>query len=181
MKKSKLSAVTLRAVLSTTIVLVIGLAAFGFSFAQSWLSDLAVSVSHTVADSTTSSNNVQALHKLQDELQTRQDIISRVSSLFTSKQTYQIQAVKDLTAYAAATGISISNYTFPAEASLSSPATTVTLTLTSPVPYVGLLKFMSAIEGNLPKMQISSINLGRIDGDTQSARVDQLTIEVSTI
>jgi hypothetical protein len=155
MKKLKVSAIALRAILSITIVIIIALAAFGFYYAQTLLSDLAISVNRTVADSTSSANNVQTLRKLQDELQTRQDIIVRAGSLFTLKQTYQVQTVKDLTAYATATGISISNFTFPIPAANSDTSeTTVTLTLTNPVSYVGLLKFMSAIESNLPKMQI---------------------------
>lgn len=185
MKKSKMTAVALRGILGTMIVIIIGLTGLGFYFAQNWLSDLAIDVSHTIADSTSSGNNIQALHKLQEELESRQDIISRANSLFTSKQTYQIQAVNDLTAYATATGISISNFTFPTTPTTTKSTTTdattvVTLTLSNPVRYDSLIRFMQAIEGNLPKMQISSINLSRIEGDTQSVKIDQLTIAVST-
>lgn len=183
MKKSKMTASALRGTLSTMIVLIICLSAMGFYYAQNWLNDMAISVSQTIADSTESGNNIQALHKLQNELKSRQDIISRASSLFTPKQTYQTQAVEDLTAYATATGVVISNFAFPtpvATANSATPTTTVTLTLSNPVSYINLLKFMSAIEGNLPKMQISNINIRRINGDSQSVQIDQLTVEVST-
>ena len=181
MKKSKMTASKLRGILSFLIVLTLGLSAAGFYYAQGWLSELAVSVSHTIADSTTSGNNVQALNKLQVELSSRQDIIARANNILTSRQTYQTQAVGDLTAYARATGVSISNYTFPASTdSASTPTTTITITLGNPVSYVSLLKFMKAIEGSLPKMQILNINIGRIAGDSQSVRVDQLTVAIST-
>ena len=186
MKQSKMTASKLRGILSLLIVLTLALSAVGFYYAQSWLSELAVSVSHTIADSTTSGNNVQALNKLQVELSSRQDIIARANNILTSKQTYQTQAVGDLTAYARATGVTISNYAFPASADSATtatagvPTTTITLTLGNPVPYESLLKFMKAIEGSLPKMQILNVNINRVAGDSKSVRVDQLTVAVST-
>jgi hypothetical protein len=185
MKKSKMNAVTLRGVLVTIIVLLIVLAGVGFYFTQSWLDSLAVSVSHTVADSKSSDSGLQSLQKLQEELASRQDIITKTNSIFTSTSSFQTQAVQDLIAYAAASGITISNYAFPAPASTSPatasiPTTQVTVTLTSPVNYTSLLKFMTAIEGNLPKMQIIGINVGRISGDDTSVRIDQLTVAVYT-
>jgi hypothetical protein len=185
MKKSKMTASKLRGILSFLIVITLALSATGFYYAQGWLSKLAVSVSHTIADSTTSGNNVQALNKLQVELSSRQDIIARANNISISRQTYQTQAVGDLTSYARETGVSISNYTFPASdaapaTTASTPTTTITLTLGNPVSYVSLLKFMKAIEGSLPKMQILNINIGRVTGDSQSVRVDQLTVAIST-
>ncbi len=182
--KTKLDAVALRGILGTTIVLLILLAGVGFYFAQDWLHKLAVDVSHTVAESTTSDSSVQSLQKLQQELSSRQDIITKTNSIVTSTNTYQTQAVQDLIAYATAAGINISSYSFPTPTATSAgsttPLTQVTVTLTSPVNYTSLLKFMSAIEGNLPKMQITSINLGRLASDNSSVRIDQLTVAVYT-
>lgn len=183
MKKSSMSPTTLRGILGTAIVLLIILAGVGFYFAHNWLRDLATSVSQTVASSSTSGADLQALSKLQQELLEQQDLATKAAAMFTSSQTFQTQAVKDLGIYAAATGITISNFTFPVAGAtttggVTTPSTTITITLTSPVSYINLLKFMQAIESNLPKMQISSINLGRIEGDAQSVRIDQLTVAV---
>jgi hypothetical protein len=196
MKKSKMNAITLRAILGTTVVTLIGLAAVGFYFDQSWLRTFAVSVSKTVADSQARGSDVQSLKKLQADLLARQDIITKVDTMTTSSQDYQNQVIKDLDKYAAYADVQISNYTFVAPVAASTtPATTtttvapvaasgsqaVTVAVTSPISYAKLLKFMTAIEGNLPKMQISSINLGRVEGgDSSSVRTEQLTIEVYT-
>jgi hypothetical protein len=184
MKKSSMNSAKLRAFLGTSIVLVILLAGVGFYFAQDWLHNLAVSVSHKVADSNSSDSSVQSLNKLQKELASRQDIISKTNNIVTSTSTYQTQAVKDLTAYAKASGITISSYAFPvvaaAAAGSTTPITQVTVTLTSPVSYANLLRFMTAIEGNLPKMQITSVNMGRLSGDSASVKIDQLTVAVYT-
>jgi len=184
MKKNAMNAVTLRGVLGTSIVLVIILAGVGFYFAQGWLHTFATSVSRTVADSNSSDNSVQSLTKLQQELSTRQDIVTKTNAIMTSSSTFQTQAVQDLTVYAAAAGISISNYAFPvvpaSSVALTVPITQVTVTLKSPVAYNNLIEFMTAIEGNLPKMQITSVNLGRISGDAASVKIDQLTVAVYT-
>jgi hypothetical protein len=168
------------------IVLLIVIAGVGFYFAQSYLHDLAVTVGNTVAQSKNSDSSLQSLNQLQQNLTNQQDIISKTNSIFASTATFQTQAVKDLIAYAATTGITISNYTFPAASvsstatSASVPTTQVTITLASPVNYKKLLSFMMAIEGNLPKMQITSLNLGRVPGDASSVRIDQLTVAVYT-
>ncbi|MDB5167168.1 MAG: hypothetical protein JWN26_313 [Candidatus Saccharibacteria bacterium] len=184
MKKSGLNAVTLRGILGTCIVLLVLLAGVGFYFAQNLLHNFAVSVSHTIADSQASGTGLQSLQTLQDELSTQQDIITKTNNIFTSTTTYQTQAVQDLSTYAAATGITITNYTFPVVAASSTattiPTTQVTITLGSPVSYTNLLKFMTEVEGNLPKMQITGINLSRISGDSSSVKIDQLTIAVYT-
>lgn len=184
MKKSSMSATTLKAILGTSIVLIIGLAGVGFYFAQDWLRSQAVEVSHAIADSNSSDSTIQSLNKLQQELETRQDIITKTNTIMTSSSTYQTQAVEDLTTYATASGITISNYAFPAATATSAtqvvPLTQVTVTLSSPVTYTSLLKFMTAIEGNLPKMQITSVNLGRAASNPQSVKIDQLTVAVYT-
>jgi len=198
MKQSGITASKLRVILSIMVVFLIGLSAVGFYFGQSWLQTLAVSVSRTIADSKVSGGDVQSLKKIQADLLTRQGIIAKANSIMASSQDYQNQTIQDLDRYAAGTGITISNYSFAptvaaapaagtgaaAGAAPSAPATgskSVTVTLTSPLAYTKLLKFMSAIESNLPKMQVSSVNLGRVTGsDSDSIRTEQLTIEVYT-
>lgn len=201
MKKSGMSATTLRTILSIIVIILIGLSAAGFYFGQNWLRTLAVSVSHTIADSKASGNDVQSLKKLQQDLLARQDIIAKANSIVSSSQNYQNQTIQDLDKYATDTGIVILNYNFTpptatasaaptsgaatatqtASSALGTGSTSVTVTLSSPVSYKKLLKFMTAIESNLPKMQISSINLGRVIGNnSDSVNTEQITVEVYT-
>ncbi|CAN5369369.1 hypothetical protein BH10PAT4_BH10PAT4_3350 [soil metagenome] len=184
MKKSRMSAIILQRALGTSIVLLIILSGVGFYFAQEWLHTLATSVSQTVAQSKTRDSGLQSLNKLQKELEAQQEITTKTNNIAASNTAYQTQSVQDLIAYAGATGITISDYAFPLAAATPAattvPATQVTVKLTSPISYSSLLKFMTAIEGNLPKMQITSVNLGRIVGDNSSVKIDQLTIAVYT-
>lgn len=189
MKPSKLTAVSLRAFLATMIVLIIILAGVGFYFTQDWLRSYSRTVGQAVADSISTGNDIQNLQKLQKELEERQDTIVKASSLITSTQTYQSQAIQDLKTYASLSGVAISNFTFtpvtatPTTGAAASTAATsgVTVTLTSPVGYTSLLKFLTLIEGNIPKMQVSSMSLGRISGSSDSVKIDTITIEVSAL
>ena len=201
MKKNKLNAITLRTILGVCVVILVGLSAVGFYFGQNWLRTYAVSVSQTVANSKASGNDIQTLKTLQQNLLARQDIIAKATSIIASGQDYQTQTIHDLDKYAVYADVAISNYSFaqtttptasvtssatasmatPTQAAAGTGSKAVTITITSPVSYTKLLKFMTAIESNLPKMQISSINLGRVEGgDGSSVRTDQLTIEVYT-
>lgn len=183
MKNSKLTAVSLRGILATMIVLMIALAGVGFYFAQTWLRDYSKTVGQAVADSISTGNDIQNLQKLQGELEERQDTIAKASNLITSTQTYQSQSIQDLKTYAAISGVAISNFSFTtigATASASS-GSGVTVTLSSPVPYTSLLKFLTLVEGNIPKMQVSSMSLGRIAGSADSVKIDTITIEVSAL
>ncbi len=195
MKKPRLISTKLRSLLLVIVVILFGLSAGGFYFGQVWLRTFAGTVSQTIADSQASGNDVQSFKKLQANLASRQEIIAKATSLVASSQNYQDQAIRDLDKYASNAGISISNFSFaPAAAAAATAATptsgartpasnssSVTITLISPTSYTKLMSFMSAIEGSIPKMQISSVNLGRVpDGGQDSVKTDQLTIEVYT-
>lgn len=191
MKKSAMKATSLRTTLIVTIVLMLALSAVGFYFGQNYLMTTAASVSRSVADSKAGGTSVDAMKKVKQELLARQDITAKAGSILTSSQTYQDQAIRDLNKYAADIGINISNYSFAAPAApvaaktaAATPAaaspTTVTVALASPMSYTKLLRFMTAIENNLPKMQVSSVNMGRIDGSRDTVKTEQLTIEMYT-
>ena len=193
MKKSSMTAKTLRGILIFSIFLMIGLSATGFYFAQKWLLGLAGTISQTVADSNATDSSNQSLAQLQTALNEQQSIIAKTQVIAAPLSTYQSQAIQDLDRYASDSGITISNYSFTQPAAAATSTTTaaatssvasknqiVTATLTSPISYTKLLKFMNYVEGNLPKMQISSVNLGRSStGSGDSVRIDQLSIEVS--
>ncbi len=194
MKKSSMTAKTLRGILSFAVILIIGLSVVGFYYAQNWLLSLATSISQTVAQSNTSGTSLQSLNQLQTELNAHQDVILKVNSLIAPLQTYQSQSIKDLNQYATASGITISDYSFSKTGAAATPTTApastitttsnssvITATLASPTSFTGLLKFMHLVEGNLPKMQISSVNMSRVsDGSGDSVKIDQLSIEVYT-
>jgi ribosomal protein L30E len=184
MKKSRISPAGLRSLLIVLILLLIGFAAVGFYFAQNALVTYSKVVTQTVADSTNSGKDVQSLKKLQSDLSALQEVIAKTSNITATAANYQSQVIIDISTYAQISGINVSKYTFtqvPVAAVIGVPqSSTVTLALTSPMPYVNLLKFLRLIETNLPKMQVSSVNLTRIAEDSSTVHTDSITIDVYT-
>lgn len=195
MKKSNMTAATLRIILSTAVILLIGLSAAGFYFGQDRLRTFATTVSQKVADSQASGTDIQSLKKLEASLLERQGVIAKASTINASSIDFQKVIIQDIDKYATYAGVTVSNYSFPTVAAPTttptgtttpaaapiSGAKSVTITISSPLSYEKLMKFMSAIEGNLPKMQISKVNIGRAtSGDSSSVTTEQLTIEVYT-
>lgn len=184
MKKSRLTAVGLRSLLIVLILLLIGLATVGFYFAQTALVAYSKVVTQTVADSTNSGKDVQSLKKLQADISGLQDVIVKTSKITASASDYQSQVITDINTYAKSAGIGVSNYTFtqtPTASVAGAPqSSTVTLALTSPMPYKSLLTFLRLIETNLPKMQVSSVNLTRVEGDSSTVRTESIAIDVYT-
>lgn len=179
MKSSSITATRLRTILIASIVLLIILGVVGFYFAQNILTTVSNDVGQSVANSAASGDDVASLTKLQAQLASQKDIIAKTSKVLASSQNYQTQAITDLNVYAAATGLAISDYKFAQGASATGGAqTTVTVSLNSPISYSKLLTFMYAIENNIPKMQISGLNLSRVEGSNDSIKTDALTIEV---
>jgi uncharacterized membrane protein len=184
MKKSGISAVGFRSLLIVLIILSIGLAVVGFYFAQNALVEYSKVVGQTVADSTNTGKDVQSLKTLQAELAAKQDVIIKSASLLATTANYQSQAINDINAYATESGLNVSSYSFalaPTTAVAGAPSSSnITVSLTSPMPYLSLLKFVRLVETNIPKMQIASINLTRQEGDSTMVKTDQISIDVYT-
>lgn len=189
--KKTMKATSLRNTLVFLVLLTIVIAASSFYFGRIWLHDYAVSVNHTVANATSSKNDVSSLKKLQADIEQQQAIINKTQALFTDQANYQTQVVQDVSRYASQLGLPTPSFSFQSAGAASgtgststgqtsTPAAatgnTVTVSLQSPIAYTTLLKFIMAIEQNLPKMQITSINIGR--SDSTQVTTDALTIQV---
>ena len=198
MKPSKMTATKLRGLLSFSLVL-ISIGCFGvFYMASGQLKASATEASRVIADAEASRNNLQALQTLQAELEKQRDTIARVDSVVANSQSYeyQNQIIADINKYAVVAKIDLTNIDFgtkdAAAGASTAPApgvpvaaptpsglksTTVTISLKSPTNYINLLNFVHLIEQNLPKMQISKMNLTS-DGKSDQVGSDALVIEV---
>ena len=69
-----------------------------------------------------------------------------------------------------------------AETSFDDPSTgsyTVTITPTQPVNYAQLIQFLKLVEGNLPKMQINSIDITAVENSSESVEVNEIKIGIA--
>lgn len=204
MKNIKLTAVSLRLILSITLFLIAGLIIAAVWLSTSKLKGYAAEVSQISSDAIASQDSIQTLQKTKQELDAQKDIVTKAAGIVADSQgyKYQDQIIKDLNAYASASGLIITNFSFataaagapatPAPAASGSTAsptpeatavpsgiksTTASITLKSPINYVNLLQFIHSIEQNLTKMQIARITLSKGESATEVS-TDSLEIQV---
>jgi len=186
MKKEsqKMQATTTRNILAATLIIVIIGAVVGFYFGLQFIKSYALEVTHAVADSHASGQSVEELGKLQKQLADGQPLVAKANALFSTPATYQTQALKDISKYAQQAGISISSIDSGKPADASAPVAadySEVITIQSPVSYAKFLQFLDAIEGNLPKMQITGISIGRpTNASGDLITTDKITVTVST-
>jgi hypothetical protein len=189
MKKQskKMQATTTRNILATILVIVIIGSAVGFYFGLQIIKTYAIEVTHTVTDSHASGNTIGELSQLKQQLADGQGLVAKANELFSTPATYQTQALKDISKYASEAGISISSIDSAKPTNPSSPTPAMSsdssevITIQSPVSYAKFLQFLDAIEGNLPKMQITGITIGRPTNPSGDLiTTDTITVTVST-
>jgi len=187
-QKIGLQATSLRKAMFSAVFIIIIIACVGFYFGQGWIKQYAAEVDQTTSGSSVKGSSPQALNQLREDITKNQPAGTKASSMIASTQNYQNNTISDLNKYASSTSISIAGYnlTQPATAGINASATIsglksnfITITLNNPVPIRSLLQFFKAIESNLPKMQITGINISAA-GSKDNVNVDPLTIEVYT-
>ena len=187
-KNKGMKATSTRNILAFLMFVVIAGAAAGFYFGLQTIKTYALDVSHTVSDANASGKNVEQLSELKQALADREPLVAKANSLFATEATYQSQVLKDLQKYASDAGITISNTSFDKQsASDTAPipsavtSESVVVTVSSPVSYARLMKFLDELEGNLPKLQVTGISLSRPANATGDlVATDKITITVAT-
>lgn len=201
-KTRNLTATKLRIVLSLTLLLIVGGAVGGFSYARSILTEYSVEVSHKKVDADASSGNISSLEKLKNELANNQDVIAKAKALKSDSEFPEFDIVDDVTRYANKNGLAIQSFDFgssgagsgtttppattaPGAAAPKAPSTaqanvSITVTLESPVNYENLLQFVHDLDQNLPKLKLRGVNLSPDAKSSSNITVQPLVIEMYT-
>lgn len=183
-QRKKFQATSLRSLLAVVFTVVIIGSGVGFYFGLQFIREYALDVSHSVTDSKASGTNIVELGNLKKQLTAGEGLVEKASKLFSTPATYQTQALKDISKYAQESGVTITSIdSTKAAADGSTPVEQFSevITIESPVSYARFIKFLDAIEGSLPKMQITSITVGRptvASGDLITT--DKITVTIST-
>lgn len=182
MKKSSMKATSIRKLLTFLLVLIILGAAAGFYYGLTMVRSFSTEVSHKIADADASGNNIGKLQKLKQALTESESLVSKANKIFATDANYQSQALTDVQKYASNFGLTISSTNFDKTSTAATNTDhTFTVTLQSPTSYQKLLQFLNAVEGNLPKMQVSSISLSRpTTGSATDVTTGDITIVIST-
>ncbi len=148
------------------VVLLVG-CGFGVWWLQGLLAQKAGEADHARIDAAVAEQKLEELKRLQGLLEKQKDVVARADQIAATAQAYQYQdqVIQDINVYAARHGITVSTYDFSSAAPSGSKApdgTTLTpfsVTLKGSIPFVTFMAFLSDLENNLTKIQVSSLNL----------------------
>lgn len=157
------------------VVVILGGGAL-FYFGVQILQTYATEVNHRLIDAEASENEISRLKAMQGRLSESEALIAKADALFATNDSYQSEARQAVENYANQVGLSIDSVEV-----LDLNATGlygVSVQFDNPTSYSKLVQFITLIQGNLPKMQLSSIDLKHIPGST-SDQVDSGKITIS--
>ena len=176
--KKTFNAQSLRALLAFLLVAVILGGGYLFYYGLNQVSDYSVEVNQSLRDADASNKQVSQLQLLKSQLSQSDALISKADSLFSTPGSYQAQANNDLKNYANQAGLSITSIAFDDPATTGSYAATVNFK--NPVNYSKLIQFLTLVEGNLPKMNVSALSLKhQPSGSSNDVVVEMIKINIS--
>lgn len=167
----------LRTLLTIVFILVLGGGAALFYLGNSFVRDYALEVNHRLADADASGEQIEELQMLKTQLAQSDSLVSKANMIFATPSNYQSRVIADLKNYADATGLTITNTSF--ENPSKSGVYSIVIKLQQPVRYNRLIAFLNNIEGNIPKLQVSSIELGPGSGGANTVSTGDIKVDIS--
>lgn len=177
----KMTATSLRNLMIAIVVLMFLGSIGGFYYAQSWLDQYATEISQTNSNSLGegTDNNGQ----LQKEITRLGVVVTKAGEFTVSPVDYNSKISGDINKYASETGVTVKSVE-----SANKPSTPIgmlqpkylQITIENPVPYNNLLKFIKALETNVPKINLTGIAISHKVSDKDKVSVEPIVIEVFT-
>jgi Tfp pilus assembly protein PilO len=175
--KKQFTPAALRSILATLLVVVVASGGAVFYFGLEMVREFASEVNQSTADAEASGKQINQLQTLKNQLSQSNSLVDKANKLFATPTNYQ-SAQQDIESYAKAAGISIASITFPDAG--QSNTRSMSVNLKNPVSYTGLIAFLNNIEGNLPKLQVSSITLSHSSkAGANFVEVGEIKIDIS--
>jgi len=179
----------------------------GFYFMQKQLRTFANETSQLNSQVAASEQNLNNLKKLKQYLASHQDDENLAKKVVTDTKNYQDDVLDEISEFASESGVTVLSYTFESSTSgaasssstpssstttpaptTSTPAAgsgvsglkenTFTVAIDSPVNYHDLLEFISRIEQNVTRMQITSVSLTKDSSSNSKVTTDSFEIGV---
>jgi hypothetical protein len=164
----------MRTLLAFMLFLVVAGGGALFYFGLGMVKNYAVEVNNRLVDAEASTTKLEQLQTLREQLTQNESLITKADRIFISAEGYQVQTLEDLNNYANQTGVTIASTAFDAP---NAGVYAIEIQLTNPVNYSNLVQFITLVEGNLPKMQVSSLSLARVEGGSgDTVEVDDFKI-----
>jgi len=166
-----------RFLIALLILVILGGGAL-FYFMLDTVRTFAVEVNHTITDAEASGKQIQELQVLKSQISESESLVAKANQIFSTPDAYQTQSINDIRRYAELSGLSIEKTSFGDE--VAGDTRSITVSLQAPVSYAKLIRFLDGIEGNVPKIQVSSITLDHVAGGTaDTVKVGDIVLKIA--
>lgn len=195
--KKVLNASIARIVLSLLLLIILSAMVGLVIFAYSFLSKTSEEVGKMQTEATAVDAKIQSLLASKSQLDRNSDTVKKAKNIVSESKLYQYQnqIIQDLNTYADRAGIPIKSFSFQNEPTASAKtATSSKQTSTSPagvkstfvsiqlgdhIDYTKFLHFLSLIEKNVTRMQLSGVSISR-GANNHEISIQSLEVKVYT-
>ena len=195
--KKALNASIARIVLSLLLLIILSAMVGLVIFAYSFLSKTSEEVGKMQTEATAVDAKIQSLLASKSQLDRNSDTVKKAKNIVSESKLYQYQnqIIQDLNTYADRAGIPIKSFSFQNEPTASaktvtsskqtstSPAgvksTFVSIQLGDHIDYTKFLHFLSLIEKNVTRMQLSGVSISR-GANNHEISIQSLEVKVYT-
>ncbi len=176
-KKNGFTPQTLRALLAFLLIVMAAGSGGLFYLALQQTRSYGIEVNHRLSDAEASLQQLSSLQALKSKLSESESLVLKADQLFATQENYQGQALTDVRNYANTAGLAVAN-TKLEEGEDGTRQIAVSFAESS-VTYSKLINFLNNIEGNVPKMQVTSLPLSRVaGGNSDSVKVGEIKIMI---
>ena len=195
--KKVLNASIARIILSLLLLIILSAMVGLVIFAYSFLSKTSEEVGKMQTEATAVDAKIQSLLASKSQLDRNSDTVKKAKNIVSESKLYQYQnqIIQDLNTYADRAGIPIKSFTFqnepttsakttiPSKQTSTSPAgvksTFVSIQLGDHIDYTKFLHFLSLIEKNVTRMQLSGVSISR-GANNHEISIQSLEVKVYT-
>ena len=195
--KKVLNASIARIVLSLLLLIILSAMVGLVIFAYSFLSKTSEEVGKMQTEETAVDAKIQSLLASKSQLDRNSDTVKKAKNIVSESKLYQYQnqIIQDLNTYADRAGIPIKSFSFqneptasaktatPSKQTSTSPAgvksTFVSIQLGDHIDYTKFLHFLSLIEKNVTRMQLSGVSISR-GANNHEISIQSLEVKVYT-
>lgn len=165
----------LRTLLALLLFLLVVGGAGVFYLRLNTLKDYATEVNQALADANAKEKQISDLQTLRSRLQNSTELVAKADAMFSTADAYQAQMLNDVRKYADVSDLAIASTSFE-----NGSSHVMVVKLLSPVSYNSLLLFLTNIETNLPKLRVTSLEIGpKANGSPDMIEVGDIKIEAS--
>lgn len=195
--KKVLNASIARIILSLLLLIILSAMVGLVIFAYSFLSKTSEEVGKMQTEATAVDAKIQSLLASKSQLDRNSDTVKKAKNIVSESKLYQYQnqIIQDLNTYADRAGIPIKSFSFqnepttstktatPSKQTFTSPtgvkSTFVSIQLGDHIDYTKFLHFLSLIEKNVTRMQLSGVSISR-GANNHEISIQSLEVKVYT-